>query len=149
MEISANDNYSYVSSEENWSAVYEELDEEISLDEISSVIAKLKPNKNCGENYILKEIFKICKSSLLPLFHIMFNNIFECGYLPDAWSKAFFVPLLKKGDKTTKKIVEAFLLQVASENYLLVFLTIESLLGKEIKKFLQMYSLILGLVYQQ
>ena len=42
VEISANDNYSYVSSEENWSAVYEELDEEISLDEISDAIAKLK-----------------------------------------------------------------------------------------------------------
>ena len=97
VEISANYNYSYVSSEENWSAVYEELDEEISLDEISSAIAKLKQYKNCGENYILKEIFKICKLALLPLFHIMFNNIFECVYLPDAWSKAFIVPLLKKG----------------------------------------------------
>ena len=29
----------------------------------------------------------------------MFNNIFECGYFPDSWSKAFIVPLLKKGDK--------------------------------------------------
>ena len=99
MEISANDNYSYVSSEENWSAVYEELDEEISLDKNSIAIAKLKPNKSCGDDYILNEIFIKCKSVLLPLLHIMFSNIFECAYFPDSWSKAFIVPLLKKGDK--------------------------------------------------
>ena len=79
----------------------------------------------------------------------MFNNIFECGYFPDAWSKACFVPLLKKGDKNNPTIIEAFLLSVASKNYLLVFLTIESLLGREITTFLQMYSLVLGLVYLQ
>ena len=57
---SANDNYSYVSPEENLFAVYEELDEVISLDEISNVIAKLKPNKSCGEDFILNEIFIKC-----------------------------------------------------------------------------------------
>ena len=29
----------------------------------------------------------------------MISNIFECAYFPDSWSKAFIVPLLKKGDK--------------------------------------------------
>ena len=58
MEISANDNFS---------ALYEELDEKISLDEISNAIAKFKQNKSGGEDYILNELFIKCKSVLLPL----------------------------------------------------------------------------------
>ena len=50
MEISANDNFSCVSPDENFSAEYEELDEEISFDEISNTIAKFKPNKSCDED---------------------------------------------------------------------------------------------------
>ena len=58
MEISANDNFS---------ALYEELDEKISLDEISNAIAKFKQNKSGGEDDILNELFIKCKSVLLPL----------------------------------------------------------------------------------
>ena len=75
MEISALYNFSCVSPEENFSAVCEELDEETGLDEISNAFVKLKPNESCGEDYILKELFIKCKSVLLPLLHIMFNNI--------------------------------------------------------------------------
>ena len=77
VKISANDNYSYVSPEVNLSAVYEELNEGISLDEISKVIAKLKPNKSCGEDYI-KTRYSSNVKRLYYLYYILCLTIFLC-----------------------------------------------------------------------
>lgn len=57
------------------SAVYKDLERKISFD----------------KDYILNELSIKCKHAWLPLLHIMFNNIFECGYFLEAWSKLITV----------------------------------------------------------
>ena len=79
-------------------AVYEELDEIISREEILKAINKLKTNKSCSEDLIINEIFIKGKDILLPCLERLFNSIFSSGFFPESWSQSCIVPIFKKGD---------------------------------------------------
>ena len=77
---------------------YEELDIDISTEEIQTAIKKLKTNKSSGEDCIVNEIFIKCQDRLIPYLHKLFNNIFHSGFYPESWSKSAIIPIYKKGD---------------------------------------------------
>ena len=74
--------------------LFQELDSEITTDEINKAIDQLKLNKAAG----LDLIFLIYgKNQLLPLLLRLFNVMFLKGYFPESWSEALILPLHKKG----------------------------------------------------
>ena len=77
-------------------AVYDELDFDISMEEIRTAIRKLKTDKSCGEDCIVNEIFKNYEDLLMPYLHKLFNKIFHCGFYPESWSTSFITQFLKK-----------------------------------------------------
>ena len=79
-------------------AVFEELDNDISVEEIRDCIHGLKRNKSCNEDYILNELFIDCGETILSVLHKIFNAIFRSGFFPQSWSKASIVPVFKKGN---------------------------------------------------
>ena len=79
-------------------AAYDELDVEISDNEVENAISYLKRNTSCGEDCLINELFKDCKDVLLPYLSKLFNSIFVSGYFPESWSKGCIVPVYKKGD---------------------------------------------------
>ena len=85
-------------NEVNNESVFEELDCEITEDEILKAISNLKSNKSCSEDGIINEIFIKGKTILLPCLHKLFNSLFISGYFPEIWTKACIVPIFKKGD---------------------------------------------------
>ena len=78
--------------------IFEELDYDISIDEIRESIRYLKRNKSCNEDYMLNEIFIDCGETILPVLYKLFNAIFRSGFFPQSWSKATIVPVFKKGN---------------------------------------------------
>ena len=71
------------------------LDEEITMDEIRKVIHKLKSNKASGLDKITNEYIKNSCVILLPLYHRLFNTILNTGCLPDSWLVGCIVPIYK------------------------------------------------------
>jgi exonuclease III len=80
--------------------VFEELDTEISIDEIQKSISLLKRNKSHGSDGMLNEFFIECTDFLLPILHKMFNCILMTGIFPSSWSSAVIIPIFKKGDRS-------------------------------------------------
>ena len=80
--------------------MFSELDESISLSEISIAINQLSNGKSAGPDRLINEFFIHGKHVLLPYLHTLFNKIFTLGYFPDAWSMGEVIPLHKKGDRS-------------------------------------------------
>ena len=78
--------------------VFEELDEEITENEIRHAIKHLKRGKSHGLDNIINEYFIEFSDSLIPLLNTLFNKIFSSGIFPKAWSNCVIVPIFKKGD---------------------------------------------------
>ena len=78
----------------------EELDAEISQEEIKLVIDKLKAGKAAGLDEIGPELIKLAEPGVRTYLCKLFNKIYDSGYFPIEWAKAIIVPLLKKGDVT-------------------------------------------------
>ena len=57
--------------------IFEELEEEISLEDIENAIKILKTGKSHGKDYIINEYFIVFKDILLPFVNIMFNAMFS------------------------------------------------------------------------
>ena len=74
-------------------AVYEELDETITVNEIASCIDKLKRDKSHGNDHILNEIFIECTNYLVPTLHKMFNMVLNTDIFPTSWSSAVIIPI--------------------------------------------------------
>ena len=77
----------------------EELDKEITTEETTKALDKLKANKAPGEDEIITEILKNSKDNILPYLKQLFNKIFELGTFPIQWGLATIIPIYKKGDK--------------------------------------------------
>lgn len=86
----------YISS--NGEPIFEELDMQISTDEVLAAIQNLKRGKSCSEDNILNEVFIDCSNELLLRITNVFNNIFKSGFFPESWTKGCVVPIYKKGD---------------------------------------------------
>ena len=83
--------------------IFEELDNEITRDEILKAIKGLKRNKSHGSDGILNEYFIECADTLLPLLHTIFNAIYNTGCFPKILCNALVVPIHKKGDTSDPK----------------------------------------------
>ena len=82
----------------NGDCVFDELDNEIEVDEIKTAIKNLKRGKSHGEDGILNEYIIEFSDILVPLFHKLFNCILDKGLVPNSWSSSIIVPIFKKGD---------------------------------------------------
>ena len=77
-------------------AVYEDIDNPISIEEVSNAIKSLKSNKAPGNDDLLNEYF-ICASDILsPFLCELFNTVFNAGVFPDKWLEGIIIPLHKK-----------------------------------------------------
>ena len=80
-----------------FSVMFDELNEPISTELINKAIKELKSNKSGGPDMHINEFFVHGRDTHLPYLHKLFNKIFDSGYFPTTWSEGFVVPLQKKG----------------------------------------------------
>lgn len=77
-----------------------ELNQQITQEEIMQAIKRLKNGKSSGIDNTLNEHIKHTAEMLLPLYHKLFNLIFDNGIIPDSWKIGIIHPVYKnKGDK--------------------------------------------------
>ena len=77
----------------------EELDQEITSQEVDKALLKLKKDKATGIDEVSAEILLYSKDKIKPYLCKIFNKIFETGYFPIQWGIATIIPLFKKGDR--------------------------------------------------
>jgi hypothetical protein len=76
----------------------------ITQEEILRCIKKLKNNKACGEDYVVKEYIKSTLDLFLPTYEKIFNAIFNSGEMPDIWLVGNIKPIYKnKGNPLDPK----------------------------------------------
>ena len=78
----------------------EELDEEITQEEIEGGINRLKHGKAGGIDEASAELLQLSKNKIVGFLHKLFNQMFSTGMFPLKWAKAIVVPLYKKGEVT-------------------------------------------------
>ena len=78
--------------------MFEELNVQISMQEIRKAARLLKNGKSSGPDLFLNEFLKYGINSLLSYLHTLFNRVFDTGVFPDSWGDGFIVPLHKKGN---------------------------------------------------
>lgn len=78
-------------------AMFAELDQKITIEEINKSIKELKTGKSGGPDKIINEFFIHGTGTLLPYLHILFNLLFDKEYFPHCWSEGHVVPIHKKG----------------------------------------------------
>ena len=76
--------------------LFQELDSEITTDEINKAIDQLKLDKAAGLDLILNEFIIYGKNQLLLLLLRLFNVMFLKWYFPESWSEGLILPLHKK-----------------------------------------------------
>ena len=80
--------------------VENELNTEITIDEVKSAVRSLKRNKAVGVDEIPAEILKI--PTLLNFLHKLFNKCFTCGIIPTIWTKGIINPIPKSSTSNSK-----------------------------------------------
>ena len=71
----------------------DELDHEISTDEVRFAIRKLKTGKASGHDDILAEMLKVGQEHFVKYLTTLFNHVFSGGIFPDIWTKSVIVPI--------------------------------------------------------
>ena len=77
--------------------MFDELNVNITVEEIRRAINQLKTGRSGGPDKFLNEFFIHGATELLPYLYSLFNKILNLGYFPESWSEGFIVPLHKKG----------------------------------------------------
>ena len=85
-------------SEETFSIVDPILDSDITVNEVSLVLKKLKSGKAPGWDAIQPEFYKYLGEFSLIAISNIFNRIFETGQIPSSWILILINPIYKKGD---------------------------------------------------
>ena len=75
----------------------DDLNKEISVDEISSCIKKCKNNKSVSRDLISNEMLKSSGNQMILLLQKLFNSCLKEGIYP--WNCSITTPLHKKGDR--------------------------------------------------
>ena len=78
----------------------EELDTEITLEEVLRAISNLKTKKAAGGDGIIPEFLKNGNQGMIEFMVEFFNKIYNEGYYPKEWSNSIIVPIFKKGERT-------------------------------------------------
>ena len=76
-----------------------QLNGEITHDEILKPFKLLKNGKSSSVDYISNEMLKYGTETLVEPLHKLFNFIFDKGVFPEIWNDSLLVPLHKKGSK--------------------------------------------------
>ena len=74
-----------------------EFNEAITMQEVQDAINHLKTNKAAGPDGIIPEIFMHSSETILDFLVVLFNNIFDSGNFPEAWTESIIQPIHKKG----------------------------------------------------
>ena len=77
--------------------MFDELNVDITSNEIQKAISQLKQNRSGGPDGFLNEFFIHGATELLPYLLELFNKILIVGYFPEVWSEGYIVPIHKKG----------------------------------------------------
>ena len=85
-------------SEETLTEV-DELDHDITEQEVDQALQKLKKDKATGVDEVSAEILLHAKDKIHLYLCNIFNKIYETGYFPIQWGIATIIPLFKKGDR--------------------------------------------------
>ncbi|MEW8544141.1 MAG: reverse transcriptase family protein, partial [Candidatus Thiodiazotropha sp.] len=80
--------------------ISEELNECISLDEIKTNALKLVNGKSSGLDSVLNEHIKSTLHLMLPIYHKLFNIVFDTGVIPSAWTEGCIIPIYKNKGNT-------------------------------------------------
>ncbi len=75
------------------------LTSKIAMDELLTVISKLKRNKAPGSDKIPNEIFVDSPKEILELMLEIYNKCLDLKDIPKQWKEGIIHPIFKKGDK--------------------------------------------------
>ena len=75
----------------------DELNENISMNEIELAVNELSNGKATGLDGLSNEIIKNSKLIVVPYLYKLFNKMLEHKFFPELWSQALIVPIHKKG----------------------------------------------------
>ena len=75
----------------------DELNNQITQQEIIQSVKTFKSNKSPGPDGICMEMYKNTLNDILPFLHKLFNDTFDTSSFPDDWSGSIITPLHKKG----------------------------------------------------
>lgn len=81
-------------------SISEQLNESISLEEIKTNALKLVNGKSSGLDAVLNEHIKSTLHLMLPIYHKLFNIIFDTGVIPSAWTEGCIIPIYKNKGNT-------------------------------------------------
>ena len=74
----------------------DQLDASISTEEIQKHALKLLNGKACGLDSIMNEHIKSTLHIMMPIYHKLFNIIFDTGLIPSIWTEGCIIPIYKR-----------------------------------------------------
>lgn len=78
--------------------MYNELNDDVTNDEVHGAIKQLKRGKAAGPDVLINELYVVGADLLVPKLTRLFNLVFKSGHFPESWSEGFIVPVPKKGN---------------------------------------------------
>ena len=78
----------------------ENLNKEITYEEVSRCIDRLNNGKASGIDRILNEHIKTTKYTFITIYVKLFNLVLDSGCFPEQWSTGMISPIYKKGDRS-------------------------------------------------
>ena len=78
--------------------IINDLDLEITPEEILNVIKNLKAQKSPGLDGLISEVFKTAADILCPILVKIYNVVFSSECYPKSWSEGVITPIYKKGN---------------------------------------------------
>ena len=91
-----------------------------SSSDIAKIISHLDPNKAHGHDMLSIRMIKLCGNSICKPLSIIFNDCLNEDKFPDKWKKANVVPIHKKGNKQSLKIISQSLYSLFTVTFLSV-----------------------------
>jgi hypothetical protein len=96
----------------------EDLEKDISEEEVKDALNSLKNGKAAGSDFIIGEFMKYAASIIVPFMVIFLNKLFSSGIYPNSWTEAIIQPIHKKGDKNNPDNYRGIsLLSISSKVY--------------------------------
>ena len=87
--------------------MFEELNVPISLEKIKKGVSHLRTGASSGPDLFLNEFLKKGTNGLMTYIHCftLFNKIYETGYFLERWTEDHIIPIFKKGEKKTRRLI--------------------------------------------